>query len=385
MKTEARIAFVTDVLPTIGGAEKTLFAALECFPEADVFTLLYNKPAFANTPLGKRKVFTSHLDGFPFARNHYKLLLPLMPHAIERLDLDGYDIVVSFNYAVANGVNAKGAKHFSYTHTPMRYAWSDLSIDGKRSHNHFPVDRYLESFRRWDKSAASGIYKFGTISNGIAQRIRSAYGRAAEVIYPPVEVERFHPDDSRENYYVVLSRLVAHKRVDLIVRAFSRLKLPLKVIGDGPEGNHLQRLASGKIEFLGFHSDEGVARLLSKARGFVCAAEEDFGIAMVEAQAAGCPVIALGKGGALETVIENRTGLFFKDPTVDDICEAVECFEQRAVPFQGHDLVANANRFNKSWFLVKFKAFIDDGEARSSSVSDPNLKIRTSDFSRLLE
>jgi glycosyltransferase involved in cell wall biosynthesis len=270
MKSEPRIAFVADILPVIGGAEKTLFAALECFPDADVFTLIYNRQAFANTPLGKRKVSTSHLDKIPFAGNRYKLFLPLMPHAIEQFDLRGYDIVVSFNYAVANGVNAKGAKHFSYTHTPMRYAWSDLSIDGKKTHNNLLVDQYLGSFRRWDKAGASRIYKFGAISNGIAHRIWSAYGRRAGVIYPPVEVERFfHPDEGRERHYVVLSRLVAHKRVNLIVEAFSRLTLPLKIIGDGPERNRLQRLASGNIEFLGFQSDECVAEILSKARGFV--------------------------------------------------------------------------------------------------------------------
>ena len=383
MKSEPRIAFVTDVLPVIGGAEKTLFAALECFPEADIFTLIYNKQAFVHTPLKKRKVLTSHLDKIPVARKHYKLFLPLMPHAIEQFDLDGYDIVVSFNYAVANGVNARGAKHISYTYTPMRYAWSDVSPDGRRIYNHFPVDHYLGSFRRWDKAAAARIHKFGAISNEIVHRIWSAYGRKAEVIHPPVEVERFHPDERRGDYYVVLSRLVAHKRVDLIVEAFSRLNLPLKIIGDGPERKRLQRLASGNIEFLGFQSDAGVAEILGKGRGFVCATEEDFGIAMVEAQAAGCPVIALGKGGALETVIENRTGLFFKEPTVDDISDAVECFEQNASTFDRDDLLANARRFSKGCFLEKFKAFID--EDQSSGPSHSNLGIRRSEFSRLME
>jgi glycosyltransferase involved in cell wall biosynthesis len=380
MRPEARIAFVTDILPVIGGAEKTLFAALECFPNAEVFTLIYNKQAFVHTPLGKRKILISHLDKFPFIRSHYKLFLPLMPHAIEQFDLEGYDIVVSFNYAVANGVNAKGAKHFSYTHTPMRYAWSDLNIDGKKTRNSFPIDQYLRSFRRWDKAAASRIHKFGAISNGTAQRVWSAYGRKAEVIYPPVEVDRFHPEERRGRYYVVLSRLVAHKRVELIVEAFSRLNLPLKIIGDGPEGPRLQRLASGNIEFLGFQSDACVAEILSRARGFVCAAEEDFGIAMVEAQAAGCPVIAHGKGGALETVIENRTGLFFKEPAVEDVSNAVEYFEQRASTFDRNDLLVNARRFDKSVFLEKFKSFIDDREDQSRDLLCLKFEPRSSDF-----
>jgi len=384
MKSEPRIAFVTDVLPVIGGAEKTLFAALECFPEADIFTLIYNKQAFVHTPLGKRKVFTSYLDKSPFIKSHYKLFLPLMPHAIERFDLAGYDIVVSFNYAVANGVSAKGAKHFSYTHTPMRYAWSGFSVSGMKARTNLLLDRYLRAFRRWDKAAASHIYKFGAISDGIVDRIWSAYGRKAAVIYPPVEVERFHPDERRGGYYVVLSRLVAHKRVDLIVKAFSRLSLPLKIIGDGPERKRLQRLATGNIEFLGFQTDECVAEILSQGRGFVCAAEEDFGIAMVEAQAAGCPVIALGKGGALETVIENQTGLFFKEPTVDDICEAVKCFEQRAATYDRNDLLVSARRFSKGRFLEKFKSFIDDGEHRRRELPRPELEIRSSEVSHPL-
>lgn len=193
MKSELRIAFVTDALPVIGGAEKTLFAALECFPTADIFTLIYNKEAFVNTPLENRTVFTSYLNKFPLARKYYRLLLPLMPHAIEQFDLRGYDIVVSFNYAVANGANANGAKHFSYTHTPMRYAWTDLNIYGKRLDNNFLIGKYLRSFRRWDRAAASRIHEFATISNSVANRIQSTYQREARIIYPPVEVERFRP------------------------------------------------------------------------------------------------------------------------------------------------------------------------------------------------
>ena len=359
MKSEPRIAFVTDALPIIGGAEKTLFAALECFPNADIFTLIYNKKVFVNTPLRKSRVFTSYLNKFPLARKYHRLLLPLMPRAIEQFDLRGYDIVVSFNYAVANGANANSAKHFSYTHTPMRYAWSDLNIQGKTSNNNFIISQYLRSFRRWDKAAASHIHKFATISKGIANRIWSAYQFEAQIIYPPVEVKQFQPLTPREDYYVTLSRLVPHKRVDLIVEAFSHLKYPLVVIGEGPELSHLQHKATSNIYFKGYQSDAAVTELLGRAQGFICAADEDFGIAVVEAQAAGCPVIAFGRGGALETVIEGVTGTFFLEQSADALCQAIEKFEHN-LRFCRDDLINNACRFNKANFKDKFRDFINE-------------------------
>ena len=359
MKSEPRIAFVTDALPVIGGAEKTLFAALECFPKADIFTLIYNKEAFINTPLENRRVFTSYLDKFPLARKYYRLLLPLMPHAIEQFDLRGYDIVVSFNYAVANGAKANGAKHFSYTHTPMRYAWTGLNIRGKRLHNNFLIGQYLRSFRRWDRAAASRIYEFATISNSVANRIQSTYQREARIIYPPVEVERFRPVTPRGDYYVTVSRLVPHKRIDLIVNTFSCLKYPLVVIGEGPELSNLHHNATSNIYFKGYQSDAVVSNLLGRARGFVCATEEDFGIAIVEAQAAGCPVIAYGRGGALETVIEGMTGAFFFEQSLDALSEAVEKFEHNFHVCPS-DLINNARRFNKANFQDKFVAFVNE-------------------------
>jgi glycosyltransferase involved in cell wall biosynthesis len=365
MKSEPHIAFVADALPIIGGAEKTLFAALECFPKADIFTLIYNKEAFINTPLEKRGVFTSYLNKFPLARKYYRLLLPLMPSAIEQFDLSGYDIVVSFNYAVANGVKTNGAKHLSYTHTPMRYAWTDLNIHGKRSHNNFLINQYLRSFRRWDRAAASRIHEFATISSSAAKRIRSAYQREARIIFPPVEVERFQPLTLRGDYYVTLSRLVPHKQVDLIVNTFSCLKYPLVVIGEGPELSHLQHNATSNIYFKGYQSDAIVADLLGNARGLICAAEEDFGIALVEAQAAGCPVIAYGRGGALEIVVEGVTGTFFLEQSVNALGETIEKFEHN-FHLCSDNLINNARRFNKANFKDKFAAFINESGHESS-------------------
>jgi glycosyltransferase involved in cell wall biosynthesis len=357
MKSEPRIAFVTDALPLVGGAEKVLFAALEAVPQADVFALIYNKKAFAGTPIAKQRVIPSFLNRLPFAKKYYRLLLPLMPLAIERFDLCGYDMIVSFSYAVAHGARIpNGARHVSYTYTPMRYAWRDLSMDGQASRNSL-LGWYMQKFRKWDHAAAGRVHEFASISHAIAGRIREAYQRDSRVIYPPVEIERFCPADRRENHYVTVTRLVAHKRIDLLVEAFSQLKLPLVIIGEGPELKRLQRRAGANIRFLGYQPDSVLAEILGKARGFVCAAEEDFGIAIVEAQAAGCPVIAYGKGGALETVQEMKTGLFFQEQSVESLTAGIRQFERNIDMFKTENLIANAGRFSKERFKGEFIKF----------------------------
>jgi len=359
MNSNPRIAFVLDALPAIGGGEKTVFAALEVFPQADLFTLVYNKAAFGNTPIADKKIVTSYLDKLPYAHTHHRLLLPLMPSAIERFDLCRYDVVVSFSYAVAHGVRVdNGTRHVSYTYTPMRYAWSDINIDGTHSRKNPMLNLVMEQFRAWDKAAASRVHKFAAISQGIAGRIRSAYQREARVIYPPVEMERFSANGKRGNYFVTLSRLVAHKRIDLVIEAFSRFKLPLKIIGDGPQMKSLQKRATSNVEFLGYQSEEAVAGLLGSARGFVCAAEEDFGIAIVEAQAAGCPVIAYKSGGALETVIDGVTGLFFPEQTAASLVDSLRRFDDLDHCFRSGDMVGNAQRFSKARFRESFREFV---------------------------
>jgi glycosyltransferase involved in cell wall biosynthesis len=359
MNFNPRMAFVLDALPAVGGGEKTLFTALEVFPQADIFTLIYNKQEFAGTSIAHRKIITSYLDELPLAQSHHRFLLPLMPAAIERFDFCQYDVVVAFSYAVAHGVRVKnGARHLSYMYTPMRYAWSDINLDGTHSRKNPLLNLAMQKFRKWDTSAAARVQEFAAISHSVAGRIHSAYRREARVIYPPVEVKRFSANRRRGNYFVTLSRLVPHKRLDLIMEAFSRLKLPLKIIGSGPQRKHLQKRATSNIEFLGFQSEEAVAQLLENARGFVCAAEEDFGIAIVEAQAAGCPVIAYRAGGALETVIEGETGLFFPEQTAESLSEAVQKFQDSTDCFHVDAMVGNAQRFSKSRFLRSFQEFI---------------------------
>ena len=353
------MAFIIDSLPSLGGGEKVLFTALELYPQADIFTLIYNAPVFVDTPVARRCIRTSWLDRLPLAHRHHRLLLPLMPPTIERLDLRAYDFIVSFSYAVAHGVqHHNGARHVSYTYTPMRYAWTGLNLNGTHTRKNPLVAGFMHAFRKWDKRAAARVHAFASISQAVSQRIADAYQREAPVIYPPVEVDRFRPAGPREDFYITITRLVPHKRVDLMVRAFSKLNLPLVVVGDGPELPRLRAMASPNIHFLGYVPDEMVVDLLGKARAFVSAAEEDFGIAIVEAQAAGCPVIAYGKGGALETVIPNVTGLHFAEQTAESLIQAVQTFERDHPCFRTDALLLNVQKYRKERFLAEFQSFV---------------------------
>jgi glycosyltransferase involved in cell wall biosynthesis len=359
MKSEPRIAFVIDALPGLGGGEKVLFTALDVFPQAQLFTLVYNRSAFVNTPIATRVINTSFIDRIPLVHKHHRLFLPIMPVAIERFNLREFDIIVSFSYAVAHGVqNFNGAQHVSYTYTPMRYAWMDVDLNGTRTRRNALINRFMHSFRAWDKKAASRVDQFAAISQAVSKRIAAAYQRDACVIYPPVEVDRFTPARTREKFYVTVTRLVRHKRIDLLVQAFSQLNLPLLIVGEGPELPRLKNVAGPNIHFLGYRSDEEVEDLLSKAQGFVCATEEDFGIAIVEAQAAGCPVIAYGQGGALETVVEGKTGLFFPEQSAESLMEAVRQFERTHADFYIPEILRNAHRFDRGNFVPKFRDFV---------------------------
>ncbi len=360
MNSNRRIAFVIDSLPSLGGAEKVLFTALEIYPQADIFTLIYNRNVFADSPIADRAIKTSYLDKFPLAHNHHRIFLPLMPGAIERFNLQDYELIISFSYAVAHGVqNFNGARHVSYTYTPMRYAWTDLNIDGTHASRNIIIDKLMQSFCNWDRRAASRVHQFAAVSQAVSNRIQYAYQREASVIYPPVETARFHPNKHREDYFITVSRLVAHKRIDLLVQAFSQLNLPLLIVGEGPESPHLKNLAGSNIKFLGYQTDEKVAELMSKARGFVCAAEEDFGIAIVEAQAAGCPVIVYGQGGALETVINGVTGIHFSEQTSESLVKAIIQFDSMRGSFRVDDLVNHAKRFDKACFKRNFLEFVE--------------------------
>ncbi len=356
---KVKTALVVDVLGELGGAEKTLLAAMELFPGAPVYSIMYNPAVYSRTELANRRVFTSFIDHLPKKNTYYRQYLPLMPWAIEQFDLSEYDLILSFSYAVAHGVKVRpGQTHISYTHTPMRYAWRDFQINSKWALANPVKQSILRYFRSWDLNAAGRVNKFASSSYATQSWVQKAYQRTSKVIYPPVDVHRFTPRPDRQDYYITVSRLAAHKRIDVVVEAFSRLNLPLLVVGEGPELLRLRQMAAGNIDFTGHISDERLAGLLASAKAFVSSAEEDFGIAIVEAQAAGCPVIAYGKGGALETVVEGQTGLFFDAQSVDSLVEAVLQFQQLSPDFCPEAIRSHAQRFGKARFLDELSCFV---------------------------
>ncbi len=366
MDEAPRLAVVHDWLTARGGAERTLEVILGLFPRATLYTLVYNPRLFGDSVISKRPVRTSFLDRLPGSRKHYRTLLPLMPLAIEQLRLADHVIVLSISNAVSHGVLVGHDQlHINYILTPMRYIWAlqeeYLRSRPLRSPLRSAAFRLLAHYLRlWDVAAAQRVDHFVAISQWVAQRVWRAYRRESEVIYPPVDVERFLPLSPREDYYVTVSRLVPYKRVALLVEAFNRHSRPLLVIGDGPERRSLEAKAGPNIRFLGWQSDAEVAALLGRAKAFVFAAEEDFGIAPLEAQAAGCPVIAYGRGGVRETVIDGETGLFFEEPTAESLLEALTDFEANAGAFDAAAIRRHSERFRRERFEGEFRRMIDE-------------------------
>lgn len=368
MPKNSNVAIVVDALSILGGSEKVLMAALELFPRAPVYTLVYDRQLFTHTPLAQHKVISSFIERMPFASTQYRKYLPVMPYAIQRFDLSAFDTILSFSYAVAHGVKVqRGQKHFSYTYTPMRYAWRNIRLDGLPRKSTY-LDRWFSSFRNWDMAATRSVDQFAAVSRWIAGWVSRSYQRVARVIYPPVDVRRFSPAKKRSDYFITVSRLVPHKRLGLIVEAFNRLGLPLLIVGDGSERRRLEPRAKENIRFLGYQPDSQVNDLLSRACAFVSASEEDFGIAMVEAQAAGCPVIAYGKGGSSEIVLAEQTGLLFDQPDADSLVSTIEGF--LSVKFSNHECAANAARFNQPRFLAELDSFVNGSEIFQSAAPE---------------
>ena len=365
MDREPQVAFVHDALPFQGGAERVLAAALEAFPQAPVYTLVYREEAFHESLLARHTIRTSFIDRLPGARRRHRAFFPLMPLAVGRLDLRGYDVVVSFSYAVAHGARTRpGQLHISYTHTPLRYAWRQVSpFASLGGAAFFPLrwmlERYLTSFRRWDLAAAGGVDHFVAVSRWIADSICRSYERQADVLYPPVDVGSFRPLQPRGDYYMTLGRLVAQKKTTLAVEAFTQLGLPLLVVGEGPELPRLRRLAGPNVRLLGWQPRERVAELLGHARALVHPAEEDFGISMVEAQAAGCPVIAFDRGASREVVRDGVSGRFFAAQDVPALVEAVRSFEQEASRYDPEVIRAGVQRFDRGRFRTEFTRLVE--------------------------
>nr|WP_228035104.1 glycosyltransferase family 4 protein [Oculatella sp. LEGE 06141] len=350
---------------TYAGSERVVEQLLALYPHADLFSLVDFLPQEGRDFIQHKPVSTSFIQTLPFARKHFRQYLPLMPLAIEQLDVSGYDLVLSSNHAVAKGVLTRADQlHISYIHTPIRYAW-DLQqqyLQGASLTQGFRsalANLVLHYLRLWDLACSNRVDYFIANSQFVARRVWKTYRRKAQVIYPPVAIDRFYPKPQRDDFYFTLSRFVPYKRVELIVAAFTRMGLPLVVIGDGSNRRQIQQLAGSNVHLLGQQPDAVVEDHMQRCKAFVFAAAEDFGIAPVEAQAAGAPVIAYGKGGVTETVIPGKTGLFFPEQTVESLIEAVQQFESGQLLVDPARLREHAERFSPDRFRQELFRFID--------------------------
>jgi glycosyltransferase involved in cell wall biosynthesis len=346
---ERRVALIHDFLLDVRGAERTFSALADMYPQADLFTAIYD-PRGTEGRFEHRTVNTSFLQRLRPTARSFRPLLPFYPYAMEALDLSGYDLVVSSSSAWAHGVIVDpDAVHVCYCHNPFRYAWNarDETLNQRGVLQRAALRMVFQRWRQWDWIAAQRVDRYIANSETTRRRIRRYFGRESDVVYPPVETARFTPGPVSD-FYVVLSELMPHKRIHLAVEAFNRLRLPLVVIGNGPDARRLRRLAGPTISFAGRVSDTRAAELLSASRALVVTATEEFGIAAVEAQAAGRPVIALAEGGVRETVQEGLTGTFYDEPTPEALADAVARFDTLAIDPAA--CVANADRFDVSHF-----------------------------------
>ncbi|OOE13586.1 glycosyl transferase [Stutzerimonas degradans] len=372
-----KIAIVHDWLVTYAGAERVLAALCETWPEADLFAVIDFLCDEDRARLGGKRATTTFIQQLPKARSAYQKYLPLMPLAIEQLDMSAYDLVISSSHAVAKGVlTGPNQLHISYVHSPIRYAWDlqhqylhEASLD--RGVKAKLARMLLHYMRMWDQRTASGVDEFIANSHFIAKRINKSYRRQSTVIYPPVDTSRFTLHEAKEDFYLTASRMVPYKKIPLIVEAFAAMPdKRLVVIGTGPEMERVREVASANVTLMGYQSDEVLRQYMQRARAFVFAAEEDFGIAPIEAQACGTPVIAFARGGVLETIRglehEKPTGVFYPEQSVDSIVAAVRTFETHCQRISASNCRSNAERFGGERFKQEIRAFV---EARIREVS----------------
>ncbi|MFH1283562.1 MAG: glycosyltransferase [bacterium] len=356
-----KVAIVHDWLTGMRGGEKCLEVFCELFPHADLFTLLY-LPDKVSEIIRKMNVKTSLLQKLPLAEKYYRYYLPVMPVIIERFYLKDYDLILSSSHCVAKGVRINpGVKHICYCYTPMRYIWD---LYGEYFGKSFSVSNavmkmFLKYLRKWDINSSKSVDQFLSISINIQERIKRVYNRDSKVIYPPVDVNQFYymEDEGAQDYYLFVGAFASYKRVDIVIDAFNKIDKKLIIIGDGQKFDEMRKKASGNINFLGWVNNEELRSYYSKAKALIFAANEDFGIVPLEAMACGTPVIAFGKGGALETVIENKTGVFFNDQTTASLLEAIERFEK--LKFDKCNLRKQAVLFSRDNFKAKILDYIN--------------------------
>lgn len=369
MSTELNVGIIADWLVTYAGAERVIKEMIDIFPDSELYSIVDFLSDNDRILLHGKHAHTSFIQKFPSAKHKYQKYLPFMPLAIEQLDVSSHEIILSSSHAVAKGIlTGPDQLHISYVHSPIRYAWDlqhqylresglDSGIKG------MIAKLILHKIRMWDYRTANSVDFFIANSKFIARRIKKVYGRDSEVIYPPVDVDRFMLNENKEDYYFTASRLVPYKRIDLIVEAFSHMpNKKLVVIGDGSEMKKIKSKAMKNVEILGYQSNEVMQKYMQNAKAFVFAAEEDFGITPVEAQACGTPVIAFGKGGSLETVrplgVNAPTGLFFSKQSTSSIVDAVIKFDNESDKIKPIDCRKNAMKFSRERFNLEIKDFV---------------------------
>tara|TARA_B100000886_G_scaffold125802_1_gene84754 strand:+ start:1068 stop:2249 length:1182 start_codon:yes stop_codon:yes gene_type:complete len=377
---ESNIGIIHDwfLKKSLGGSEKVTFLLIDFFKERsskpDIFSLTSNIESLKNKSLDEVKIHTSFIQSLPFGKTNVQNYLPILPYAIEQFDLRKYDLIISSSHALAKGViTSPDQLHISYVHTPMRYAWDQMHTylsQSKLSKFGFeiPIRLILYKLRQWDFYSSQRLDYIIANSNFTAKRIKKYWGLEAEVIHPPVDVERFKYKEERDNFYLSVNRLVPNKRIDLLIKSFNQLNLPLLIIGDGPERLKLEKIAKPNIRFLGKKSDFEVVNYMSRCKAFVYAGVEDFGIAPVEAMASGSPIIAFGKGGILDSVNclskskpnQLSNGILFRSQTATDIIDTIGWFEDKKIwkKFDPQDLNNHAKNFSSKNFKTKFEMSI---------------------------
>ncbi|TKJ34737.1 glycosyl transferase [bacterium (candidate division B38) B3_B38] len=369
-----RIALVHDWLTGMRGGERVLEVLCEIYPQATIFTLLHI-PGATSPIIERMTIKTSFIQRLPFASTRYRHYLPLFPTAIEQFDLRGYDLIISISHCVAKGaIVPSDAIHICYCNTPMRYAW-DLY------HDYFSPQRlgflrrkliplFINYLRMWDVTSSARVDYFIANSNNVASRIMRHYKRESMVIYPPVDTEFFVPGGEPKEFFLIVSALVPYKKIDLAIETLNQLKLSLKIVGKGPELSRLKRMANRNITFLGELSNEEIRSLYQSCQALIFPGVEDFGLTSLEAQACGRPVIAFRKGGALESVIEEQTGVFFNQQASASLKNAIDKFYKMS--FNKKKIRANALRFSREKFKQRVIDFISDslGNLRRDSKTD---------------
>lgn len=362
-----KVALVQDWLTELGGAEKVFKSIHQIYPDADIYTLVYHKNVLDDLGISESKVKASFIQNLPFAKKKYRNYLPLFSLAIESFDLSEYDLIISSSYCVAKGVLTHSRQtHVCYCHSPVRYAWDlhhqYLKEAGLESGVKGLLAKYfLHKLRIWDIVSLNRVDIFISNSDFIKQRIKKIYNRDSITIHPPVDIESFEYLHRKEDFYFTCSRMVSYKKIDLIVEAFSKMPdKKLFVIGTGPDYNKVRKMATSNIIIMGYQPFSVLKDYMQRAKGFVFAAEEDFGIVPLEAQASGTPVIAYGKGGVLETVKDGETGVFFEEQTTESLIDAITRFEAINKSFDVENIRKNAEKFTPKFFEQRFKTIVNE-------------------------